>query len=114
MSLDLKNRTSASPATGPQMIDTRLALVAILAVLLLASPLAVGAQPANVPRIGMLMPVPADVAAPNIDAFRQGLRDLGYVEGRNIRVEYRYAQGDAKLLPDLAPPSWSGSRLTSS
>ncbi len=84
------------------MTERRLARVASLAVILLASPLVVGAQPANVPRIGMLMPVPADIAAPNIDAFRQGLRDLGYVEGQNFGVEYRYAQGNANLLPDLA------------
>jgi putative ABC transport system substrate-binding protein len=80
---------------------TKLTIVAVA--LVLAVPLAAAAQPqAKVPRIGMLMPVSADIAAPNIDAFRQGLRDLGYVVGQNVAFEYRYAQGKDNLLPDLA------------
>jgi putative ABC transport system substrate-binding protein len=88
-------------------VDMKLTLPAVtgvaLALGLLAAPLATDAQPhAKVPRIGMLMPVSADIAATNIDAFRQGLRDLGYVEGQNVAFEYRYAQGKDNLLPDLA------------
>ena len=59
-------------------------------------------QPKKVPRIGFLNPnVPVNVSA-RIEAFRQGLRDLGYVEGKNITVEYRDADGKAERLPDLA------------
>ena len=69
----------------------RLAAPAILALALLAAPLVVEAQrPGNVPRIGYLEIAPAEGPSPAmIDAFRQGLRELGYVEGRNIVIEYR-------------------------
>jgi putative ABC transport system substrate-binding protein len=74
-----------------------------LALLLLAAPLAAEAQPpAKIPRIGLLMPVSPDAAAINIEAFRQGLRDLGYVEGRSVAFEYRYARGRDDALPGFA------------
>jgi putative ABC transport system substrate-binding protein len=69
----------------------------------LAVPFAAGAQPAGkVWRIGVLVPAePASPTDPNIGAFRQGLRDLGYAEGQNIVVEYRYAHGKTELYPEL-------------
>jgi putative ABC transport system substrate-binding protein len=68
-----------------------------------AWPLAAAAQQAGrVPRIGLLMPVSPDAAAPNIDAFRQGLRELGYAEGRNVAFEYRYTRGNDNLFAALA------------
>ena len=72
---------------------------------LLAAPLAAEAQPAGkVPRIGFLVASSASDAANArwIEAFRQGLRDLGYVEGRNIVIEYRYAGEKYERLPALA------------
>jgi len=66
----------------------------------LAAPLAAEAQPpTKVPRIGVLWPVSDD---PTLEAFRQGLRSLGYIEGQNLLIEYRYAGGKDALLPDLA------------
>jgi ABC-type uncharacterized transport system substrate-binding protein len=56
-------------------------------------------QPAKVRRIGFLSPTSADS---RVEAFRQGLRELGYEEGRNIRMEYRWANGRFEQLPDLA------------
>ena len=70
---------------------------------LLAAPLAAEAQQAaKVPRIGYLSA--ATLAAnPRLpEAFRQGLRDLGYVEGRNVVIEYRDAEGKLERLPALA------------
>ncbi len=66
------------------------------------APLAVEAQPAaKVPRIGWLVSNLA--TSPHLtEAFRQGLRDLGYVEGRNVVIEYRDAEGKFERLPALA------------
>jgi putative ABC transport system substrate-binding protein len=75
----------------------------VLACDLLAAPFAAGAQqPAKVPRIGFLSSdVPVAIAEP-MEAFQQGLRDLGYAEGQNIVIVYRFAQGNVNRLPDLA------------
>jgi putative ABC transport system substrate-binding protein len=59
-------------------------------------------QPKKVPRIGLLMPFSASSDSNRRDAFLQGLRDLGYVEGKNIAIEYRYTEGELDRLPDLA------------
>jgi len=69
----------------------------------LAAPLAAEGQRAGkVPRIGVLVPAePASPTEPNVAAFRQALRELGYVEGQTIAVEYRYAHGRVELFPDL-------------
>ena len=67
---------------------------------LLAAPLAAEAQHAGkVPRIGILA---ADSGGPVWDGFRQGLRDLGYVEGQTIVVEWRYIEGKLERVPALA------------
>ena len=59
-------------------------------------------QPTKIPRIGILSSLsPADVSA-RMDAFRQGLRQLGYEEGKNIIIEYQWAEGKIERLPDLA------------
>jgi putative ABC transport system substrate-binding protein len=59
-------------------------------------------QPAKIPRIGFLGgPFPAAVSA-RIEAFRQTLRELGYVEGKNIAIEFRYAEDKLDRLPALA------------
>jgi putative tryptophan/tyrosine transport system substrate-binding protein len=69
---------------------------------LLAVPLAAEAQPAaKGPRIGFLAFNLAASPVP-VEAFRQGLRDLGYVEGRNLVIEYRDAEGKLQRLPALA------------
>ena len=59
-------------------------------------------QPTKVPRIGYLSTNgDASNPPPSVEAFRQGLRDLGYVEGKNILVEYRYAEGKLERVPGL-------------
>jgi putative ABC transport system substrate-binding protein len=80
----------------------------VLTTLLLALGLPAEAQqPKSVPRIGYLSRDlnPADSRAPvprNLEAFSQGLRELGYVEGKNIIIEYRYADGRNERFPALA------------
>jgi putative ABC transport system substrate-binding protein len=70
---------------------------------LLAAPLAARAQQVGkVYRIGILETIPAARNGANLDALRKGLRDLGYVEGRNLVIEYRSADGRAERFPDLA------------
>jgi ABC-type uncharacterized transport system substrate-binding protein len=59
-------------------------------------------QPTKVPRIGFLGATYPSTNAARIEAFRQGLRELGYVEGKNIVIEYRWAEGKTERLPDLA------------
>jgi len=59
-------------------------------------------EPGKVPRIGYLSGSPPSAIAEHNEAFRQGLRDLGYVEGRNIFIEWRSAKGKRDRLPALA------------
>ena len=63
--------------------------------------MALAQQPAGVPRIGVLRPIGA-APHPSVEELRQGLRDLGYVEGQNIAFEVRYAGGMLERLPALA------------
>ena len=76
-------------------------LIFVLGVL--AAPLAADAQQqAKVARIGVLGEPTASTYATRIEAFKQGLRELGYVEGQNIAIEYRWAEGNLERLPGLA------------
>ena len=59
-------------------------------------------QAARMPRIGFLGLASPATFASRLDAFRRGLRDFGYIEGANIAVEYRWAQGRYERLPELA------------
>jgi ABC-type uncharacterized transport system substrate-binding protein len=63
--------------------------------------LAEAQQPAKIPRIGFLASGSPSAYASRTEAFRQGLRQLGYVEGKTIAIEYRYAEGLTNPLPDL-------------
>jgi putative ABC transport system substrate-binding protein len=62
---------------------------------------ALAQQVAKVPRIGFLSGTSAAVTAANVEAFRQGLRELGYAEGNNIAIEYRFAEGKRDRLAEL-------------
>jgi putative ABC transport system substrate-binding protein len=72
-----------------------------------AWPLAARAQqPAGkIWSVGILEPISQTQNGPNFDAFRKGLRDLGYVEGKNLRFEYRSANGRTEQFPGR--PDWS-------
>src|SRR5215510_15038 len=70
--------------------------------LLAAGTFAEAQQPMKVARIGFLNAPPIASIPARIDAVRQGLRELGYVEGKNIVIEYRSAEGKAERVLDLA------------
>jgi len=59
-------------------------------------------QPAKIPRIGVLISARPSIASPRIQALQRGLSDLGYVEGKNVVIEYRYAEGKVESVSDLA------------
>jgi hypothetical protein len=69
----------------------------ITAILLVSINLAKAQQQTKLPVVGYLTATSSDDPA-----FRQGLRELGYVEGRNVVIEWRFAQGKLDRLPDLA------------
>jgi ABC-type uncharacterized transport system substrate-binding protein len=60
------------------------------------------AQPARIPRIGFVSSTGnPNNPGPNVEAFRQGMRELGYIEGKNIQVEYRYVEGKSERISSL-------------
>src|SRR5262249_21756168 len=65
-------------------------------------PLAAGAQELAPPAVGFLRRHSPDTRAGGVRAFRQGLKDTGYVEGENVAIEYRWAEGQYERLPELA------------
>jgi putative tryptophan/tyrosine transport system substrate-binding protein len=74
----------------------------LVAVVLLALGVTAEAQqPKKVPRIGFMIGTSPSIIPDRIEGFRQGLRELGYVEGKNIIIEYRVAEGKVERLPDL-------------
>ena len=79
---------------------TRRWFVARLSLAVLAAPIVAEAQP-TMPRIGFLFYGSAG-PSPEVEAFRRGLNELGYIEGQNIVIEYRFASGRAERLPALA------------
>jgi putative ABC transport system substrate-binding protein len=82
-------------------VDRRV-FVATLAGSLLAAPLAAGAQQAEkLPRIGFLGNSTAALEANLVGPFREGLRERGYVEGRDLTIEYRWAEGAYERFPAL-------------
>ncbi len=79
----------------------------VATILLITASIAEAQQPAKIPRIGFLSrdlhPADSRAAAPHrLEVFRQGLRELGYIEGKSIVIEYRYADGRLERLPALA------------
>src|SRR5262245_58564558 len=75
--------------------------VCLLIAALLLTVAIVEAQHAKIPRIGYLDGPTRDAMSARIETFRQGLRELGYIEGKNIVIEWRYAEGKLDRLPAL-------------
>jgi putative tryptophan/tyrosine transport system substrate-binding protein len=76
--------------------------ILLVVVLLAVAVMAQAQQPAKVPRIGFLSSLSPAAVSGRMDVFRQGLRELGYVEGKNIVIESRWAEGKTERLPELA------------
>src|SRR5262249_15780470 len=76
----------------------KVVFLALSTMLLALSVSAQAQQPTKVPRIGYVI---GSGPGPLVDAFRQGLRDFGYIEGKNILVEYRYAEGKTDRIASL-------------
>jgi ABC-type uncharacterized transport system substrate-binding protein len=76
-------------------------VLSILALLALAA-IAEAQQPGKIPRIGFLDNSSASGNAPLLEAFRQEMRKLGWIEGKNISIEYRFAEQKLERLPELA------------
>ena len=83
-------------------MKVKLLAYALPALILATIHLADAQQPKKVPRIGYLVPSSPSLNPSVREAFQQGLRDLGYSEGKNILIEYRYADGKPERLPELA------------
>ena len=79
-----------------------LGLWLMIFVLVVTGAVATAQQPKKIPRIGHLSAIDSATESTRSDAFRAGLRDLGYTEGRNIAIEYRYAEGKQDRFPELA------------
>jgi ABC-type uncharacterized transport system substrate-binding protein len=83
-------------------MKAKILVYALPALILATIHLAEAQQPKKVPRIGYLGATSRSINSAPIEAFRQGLSELGYVEGKNIVIEYRYAEGQVDRLPTLA------------
>src|SRR5262245_4346590 len=88
----------AKPERTPMF--RRIAICSLLTILTISPGEA--QQPAKIPRIGFLSAISPSSISARMEAFRQGLRELGYVEGKNIVIEWRYAEGKADRLRELA------------
>ena len=83
-------------------MNRKITICLLTTALLSIAPFVEAQQAPKMPRIGFLIAPAPSTISDRIEAFRQGLRELGYVEGQNIVIEYRYAEGKFDRLPDLA------------
>jgi ABC-type uncharacterized transport system substrate-binding protein len=88
--------------TGGRAITKRFAQLVLLALGVLTALPGEAQQPSKMARVGYLEFGSAASSTPQFEAFRQGLRDLGWVEGQNIALEVRYAEGNQDRLPEFA------------
>ena len=100
MKVSSLRRAVSGKTPGQKRVTRGLVVFSCLLLTVFLPALTAAQQPGKVYRIGVLSSgVPG--SSPDIEAFRQGLRDLGYVEGKNIVIEYRYTERKADRYPDL-------------
>jgi putative ABC transport system substrate-binding protein len=95
-SVNLKSKIQKRPR-GPKWAG----FVTLVLAFVMCGAAAQAQQPAKIPRVGILVAASASFYSARVEALRQRLRELGYVEGKNILSEYRYADGKLDRLPDL-------------
>ena len=95
-----RSERSSLPRLKLRIIRWSVAIGSSLLLALCAS--ARAQQPAKIPRIGLLSAASPSSVSARVEAFRQGLRELGYVEGKKIFIEYRYSEGNLEQLKELA------------
>src|SRR5262245_1883456 len=83
-------------------MNTKMIICLFVATLLSNASFAEAQQTGKVPRIGFLDASTASSSAVLLEAFRQGLSKLGWIEGKNITIEYRFAEQKSERLPELA------------
>ena len=82
------------------MMDRR-TFIGAAAACVAAAPLVADAQPGGLRRIGYVGNASASPGRPQLEAFRRGLRELGWIEGQTFAVEYRWADGNPERIPQL-------------
>ena len=95
-------RSEISKYEEIKFMNKKICLLALCAMLFALCLRAEAQQPTKLHRIGYLLGASSSFYTARIDAFQQGLNELGYTEGKNIVIEYRYADGKADRLPALA------------
>src|SRR6266478_10028717 len=99
--IEIRDQKSEIGKSGRTSMTNKIIFLALCS-LLLAPCCAVDAQqPTKIPRIGFLSATSLSIISPRIEALRQGLRELGYVEGKNIVIELRSAEGKLDRVPAL-------------
>ena len=99
---DVSDQRSEIGKAGRTAITKKIILLALCSLFLAPRSSTQAQQSTKVPRIGFLESTSFPTISARVEAFRQGLLDLGYVEGKNIHIEYRWAEGKFDRLPNLA------------
>src|SRR5215469_6050336 len=95
-------RSGVSKSEGRSLMRRRIFCFALCALLFALCFSAQAQQSTRIPRVAYLTAAPLSAMTDRIDAFRQGLRELGYVEGKKIVIEWRSPEGNPDRIPTLA------------